>query len=48
MWSPAVAMFWIAYVIAADPDAVARAAGAPSSAAIRFSNTSEVGFIRRV
>ena len=32
----------------AEPEAVASAAAPPSSAAILFSNTSEVGFINRV
>ncbi len=40
-------MFKIEYVIAACPDATASAAGAPSSAATRFSNTSVVGFMIR-
>ena len=47
MWSPAKATFWIAYVTAAAPEAVANAATPPSRAAILFSNTSSVGFVRR-
>ena len=35
-------------VIAADPVATDSAAAPPSSAAMRFSNTSDVGFISRV
>ena len=35
-------------MIAALPDAVASAAAPPSKAAIRFSNTSEVGFMSLV
>ena len=34
--------------VAADPDAVASAAAPPSRAAMRSSNTDEVGFMRRV
>ena len=37
----------LVYVIAAAPDATASAAEPPSSAAILFSNTSSVGFVRR-
>ena len=46
--SPAPAMFRTENVIAACPEDVASAPAPPSSAAIRFSNTSVVGFIIRV
>ena len=46
-WSPAWASAWIVAVIAAAPEAKASAAVPPSSAAMRFSKTSCVGFIRR-
>lgn len=47
--SPALARFWIAAVsLAACPDANATAAAPPSSAAMRFSKTSVVGFMMRV
>ena len=48
MWSPARAMFWMAYVIAAEPEAVARAATPPSRAAILSSKTPVVGFMSLV
>ena len=41
-------MLRIAYVMAAAPEAVAIAPVPPSIAAMRFSNTSVVGFMRRV
>lgn len=44
-----LSLFWakfnIVYVTAAAPDATANAATPPSRAAIRFSNTSSVGFV---
>ena len=45
IWSPFCARFSIVYVIAAAPEATARAATPPSRAAILFSNTSSVGFV---
>ena len=45
MWSPAKATFWIAYVTAAAPEAVANAATPPSRAATLCSKISTVGFV---
>ena len=45
MWSPAFVIFNIEYVTAAAPDATARPATPPSSAATLFSNTSWVEFV---
>ena len=47
-WSPAPAMFKMENVTAAEPDAKARAPTPPSSAAMRCSKTSFVGFMMRV
>ena len=47
MLSPALVMFRIVYVIAAAPDATARAAVPPSRAAMRLSKTSWVVLVRR-
>lgn len=47
MLSPASQMVAIVRNWADWPDEVARAATPPSSAAIRFSNTSQVGFMMR-
>ena len=43
--SPASQIVMIAYVVAAEPDASARAPIPPSIAATLFSRTSDVGFI---
>ena len=48
MLSPACARFWIAKAEAAWPEATASAATPPSSAAMRCSSTSVVGFMMRV
>ena len=48
MLSPALASVVIVVSCAACPLAVATAATPPSSAAMRFSNTSVVGFMIRV
>ena len=47
IWSPAATKFCTAYVTAAAPEPTAKAATPPSKAAILFSNTSSVGFVRR-
>ena len=46
--SPAEAIFKIAYVMAAEPEAVATAPTPPSSKARRSSKTAVVGFVIRV
>ncbi len=48
MWSPASAMVWTVRKMAAMPLEVSSPPVPPSRAAIRFSATSEVGFINRV
>jgi hypothetical protein len=48
MLSPASAIVWIEQVTAAWPDASASAPTPPSSAAMRCSSTSVVGFMMRV
>jgi hypothetical protein len=48
MLSPTAAMFWMAIIVAAWPEATASAAAPPSIAAMRFSSPSVVGFITRV
>ena len=47
MWSPAVAMFWTAMVMAAEPVATPSAPTPPSRAFTRSSKMETVGLVRR-